>query len=150
MSETKTIISFIIIISAVILALWLVSIRVYSFHGNKIEKITINNKTFYAEVVSSPDKMQKGLGERKSLCQSCAMIFEFPQTGRYPFWMKDMHFPLDIIWISGGKVVYLEKNVSENFSGVITPPNDANQVLEINAGNIEKLGIKIGDKVISF
>lgn len=147
MSKTKTIISFIIIISAVILALWYVSIHVYSFHGNKIEKITINNKTFYAEVVSSSDKMQKGLGGRNSLCQSCAMLFEFPQTGRYTFWMKDMHFPLDIIWILDGKVVYLEKNVLENFSGVITPPVDADQVLEINVGNVDKFDIKIGDKI---
>lgn len=147
MSKTKTIILFVIIISTIIIVSLYSSVRFYSFHGNKVEKIIINNKTFYAEVVSASDKMQRGLGERKNLCQSCAMLFQFPSPGKHVFWMKGMRFPLDIIWIFDGKVVYLEKNISEKFSSTITPPVDADQVLEINAGNVDKFNIKIDDKV---
>ena len=67
-------------------------------------------------------------------------------TLQYSFWMKDMRFPLDIIWIKNGEVVHVEKNVLENFSGILSPQVDADSVLEINAGNVDKLDIKIGDR----
>ena len=60
--------------------------------------------------------------------------------------MKDMRFPLDIIWIKNGEVVYVEKNVSEKFSGTLSPQAEADSVLEINAGNADKLSIKVGNK----
>lgn len=144
---TKNTMVFITGTIIVIAAVFYVSTRIYSFNRNKIEKISIGKNIFYAEVVSSSDKMQKGLGGRDDLCQSCAMLFRFASPGRYAFWMKDMRFPLDIIWISDGKVVYLEKNVSENFSGVMIPTAAADQVLEINSGISDKLGIKVGDLV---
>jgi uncharacterized protein len=147
MLNKKNIILSIIIICIIVAAVYCISIRTYSFHGNKIEKITIGNNFFYSEVVSNTDKMHKGLGGRNSLCQSCAMLFQFTKPEKYTFWMKDMRFPLDIIWISDGKVVYLEKNVSENFPGIMIPSTDADQVLEINAGNADKFDIKIGDMI---
>ena len=57
-----------------------------------------------------------------------------------------MRFPLDIIWILDGKIVHIEKNVSEKFSGTLSPQVDADSVLEINAGIVDKIGIKISDK----
>jgi len=58
-----------------------------------------------------------------------------------------MRFPLDILWILDGKIVYLEKNVSEKFAGILSPPIVADQVLEINAGIADKLGVKAGDEI---
>ena len=115
-------------------------------HGNKIEIVKIGNEKFYSEVVLSDTKMKKGLGGRNKLCDSCAMLFKFPQVGKYSFWMKDMRFPLDIIWIKDGTVVHIEKNISENFSETLSPQVDTDSVLEINAGNVDKFNIKIGDK----
>lgn len=146
MLKIKNIILFVIIISIFGATFWYISTRIYSLHGNKIETVKIGNIEFRSEVVSSDAKMQKGLGGRNSLCNSCAMLFKFSRTGRYSFWMKDMRFPLDIIWILNGKVVYLEKNIPKNFSSIMVPPTDANQVLEINAGTSDKIDIKIGDK----
>lgn len=147
MSRTKTIILFIIIINAIIIVLGYVSIREYSFHGNRIKKIVLGNENFYSEVVSSPSRMYRGLGGRNDLCQSCAMLFQFSDSGKHSFWMKNMLFPLDIIWLLNDKIVHLEKNVPKDFSGIMMPSDKADQVLEINAGNIERLGIKIGDKM---
>ena len=42
-----------------------------------------------------------------------AMLFRFSQAEKYSFWMKDMRFPLDIIWIKNREVVHIEKNISE-------------------------------------
>jgi uncharacterized membrane protein (UPF0127 family) len=119
----------------------------YSIYGNKIRTISLRGHTFRVEIVSSPDKIQKGLGNRNSLCQSCAMLFQFPEAGKYPFWMAGMRFPLDIIWIKDGKIVYIEKNVSKDYIGSIIPLSEANQVLEINAGLSDKIGIEPGNEV---
>jgi uncharacterized membrane protein (UPF0127 family) len=61
--------------------------------------------------------------------------------------MKDMKFPLDIIWISENKIVHIEKNVSEKFSGILSPPVDADEVIEINAGLSDQYGFKLGNEV---
>lgn len=134
--------------AVVILAFFYISANIYSIYGNKIKKISINDSIFRAEMVSNSEKIQKGLGERKKICQKCAMLFQFPDSEKHSFWMKGMLFPLDIIWISNGKVVHIEKNVSEKFSGVLSPQTEADQVLEINAGLADGMGVKIGDSLV--
>ena len=135
-----------IMAAAVFFMVWYISTYEFSLHGNKIETVTISNSKFRAEVVLSDKKMQKGLGGRNGLCDSCAMLFKFPQAGKHSFWMKDMRFPLDIVWIKEGEAMHIEKNVSENFSGILSPPVDADSVLEINAGSADKIVLKIGDE----
>ncbi len=75
------------------------------------------------------------------------MLFQFAAPGAYPFWMKDMHFPLDIIWLSQGKVVALA-TLSPPGPGQEPVAHDpgvaADQVVEINAGLAAKDGISVG------
>ena len=63
--------------------------------------------------------------------------------------MKDMLFPLDIIWISSDfHIVHIEKNLSAQTYPTIYYPNaPAEYVLEISAGESDKNNIKIGDLV---
>jgi len=76
------------------------------------------------------------------------MLFIFPKPGRPNFWMKDMNFPLDFIWISGGQVVQLSTNIPATQPPVtLTPDQPIDQVLEVNAGFIDKYGIKVGNEV---
>ncbi|MCK9379216.1 MAG: DUF192 domain-containing protein [Candidatus Moranbacteria bacterium] len=112
------------------------------------EKIVIDGKEFSVEIVKTAETREKGLGGRKSLCGECGMLFEFDDPGKYSFWMKDMQFPIDIIWISGDDIVYIENNVSHNFQGVITPPVFADKVLELSAGTVKNLNINVGGKII--
>jgi uncharacterized membrane protein (UPF0127 family) len=130
-----------------IILLWYVPTHVFSFYGNRIKTVTLGKQKFQAEVVSSDEKLQKGLGGRSSLCQSCAMLFRFSLFGRYSFWMKDMRFPLDIVWISDGRINHIEKNVPADFSSIFTPSVDADKVLELNVGTVDRLGAKEGDAV---
>jgi len=57
-----------------------------------------------------------------------------------------MRFPLDIVWIDNDTIVHIEKNVQPDFAGIITPSENADTVLEINAGVADKTGLKVGDK----
>lgn len=116
---------------------------------DKIAKIAeIDGKKFALELALTPEQRQKGLGERDSLCQDCAMLFVFPREGTYSFWMKDMHFDLDIIWIAGGKIIHIARNVSCQSAEIMTPSEKADKVLEINSGLSDKYNFKSGDRVL--
>jgi hypothetical protein len=138
-----------IIVSSLVLvlALYYVSIRWYSIAGNKIVSVNIGKHKIYSEVVSSSEKMSRGLGGRSGMCSSCGMLFEFERSGKYSFWMKDMQFPLDLVWIFQKKIVHIEKNIQPSFSGVLDSAEKADAVLEVNAGTIVRLGIEMGDGV---
>jgi uncharacterized membrane protein (UPF0127 family) len=143
----KKILAGIILLVIVTLVVKYVSSRIYSFSGNNIKKIALDKRIFYAEVVSNPKKMQKGLGNRNYLCPSCAMLFEFSNSEKRAFWMKDMRFDLDIIWISKNRIVAIEKNISKNFSKTLKPQVSADYVLEINAGLVDNFNIELGSSV---
>ncbi|MFA7319358.1 MAG: DUF192 domain-containing protein [Parcubacteria group bacterium] len=115
-----------------------------------VKIVRIDGRNFIAETPKRPAEYQKGLGGRRTLCRSCAMLFTFPQKGEYAFWMKDMRFDLDIIWISSGKIVYIEKNFSAHSPEIVRPAVPADRVLEIGAGISEKNGFRVGDSVTVY
>ena len=119
----------------------------------EIATIGINGKFFEAEVADTAIKRAKGLSGRKTLEENKAMFFIFPRPRRYNFWMIDMNFPLDIVWLNGNKVIDISKNVPSPRSGespaVVSPSREADRVLEISAGSAERLDIKIGDEVVT-
>lgn len=86
---------------------------------------------------------------RKRLPRKHAMLFVFEKETRYPFWMKNMKFALDIIWLSKDKqVVYIAKNVQpcQDSCESIAPDKEAQFVLEVNADFADKYKIKIQDR----
>lgn len=111
----------------------------------RFPRVAIGEKRYYLEIADSNVEREKGLGGRESLCEECGMLFVFEKPGRYAFWMKDMRFPLDIIWLLGNEVVFVAPNVSPDFSGVIDPSAFADRVIEINAGAASEL--KTGERV---
>jgi len=121
-----------------------------SSYKNKIEpnQILIRGHVFKTEIVTTDDDKQKGLGGRKSICNDCGMLFVFARPAEYTFWMKDMLFALDILWLRDDKIVFIEKNVAPNFLGTMKPSSEASRVLELNAGNVDKFGIVVGDSVL--
>lgn len=117
----------------------------------KGSQIEINGQKLSVEIADSPVKKAKGLSGRKSLPEDQAMLFIYQNPTIPKFWMKEMKFAIDIVWIKGGKVLQVSKNVSpENlpFPKTISPEKQVDSVLEITAGMAEKLAIKPGDKII--
>lgn len=99
--------------------------------------------------VSVADTMatqEKGLGGRLSLPQNQGMLFSFNNESTHCFWMKDMHFSLDMLWIGQNKQIEsIESNVSPSSYPTTYCPNvAAKYVLEINAGEAQALGLNIG------
>lgn len=78
------------------------------------------------------------------------LLMDFEKSGYYSIWMKDMNFPLDIIWLNSKKqVVYIVMNAPpESPASTIYTSNDpARYVLELPAGSAKKAGIKTGTVV---
>jgi len=111
----------------------------------------INNKIIKVEIADTLSEQIKGLGGKTELCADCGMLFTFSDSQIRQFWMKNMNFPLDIIWINDGKIVNISKNLAlegENPKKTYSSIVPANNVLEINAGLCEKLNLKIGDQIL--
>lgn len=116
--------------------------------------LTINGHVFRIDVADSETLREKGLSGREKMAEDEGMLFVFPRTDRYLFWMKDMRFPLDFIWISGNKVVGTTQNVPappENMTDrnlqTFTSPEAFDKALEINAGIVGKLNIQKGNLI---
>lgn len=106
------------------------------------------------EIAKTDKEREKGLSDRKSLCQDCGMLFIFDQPGNYTFWMKGMNFDVDILWISGDQVVDITYGAKAPAKEDSTAPKTvyqsrvpADKVLEVNSGWVEKNKIFVGDKI---
>ncbi|NTW15533.1 MAG: DUF192 domain-containing protein [Candidatus Moranbacteria bacterium] len=108
-------------------------------------RVAVGGREFSAEVADTPSSRELGLGNRDSLCDSCAMLFRFDMPGEYGFWMKGMRFPLDIAWIRDGRIVHIEREVSPEKERVMHPGTTATEVLETNAGALSES--KEGDAI---
>lgn len=115
--------------------------------------VIIYNQKFYIDVAKTEEQKEKGLSIYKSIENNQGMIFPFSTPDYYIFWMKNMKFPIDIIYIRNDKIVDIFKDVPSpkspnDFLPIYKPKNIADTVLEINAGLSEKYKFKIGDKVL--
>jgi uncharacterized membrane protein (UPF0127 family) len=116
---------------------------------NSRSTIVVNGTTLRVELATTTVAREQGLSGRASLAADEGMLFVFPTDGVYRFWMKEMNFPLDIIWISfSGEVVYIEPSLAPSTYpdsyGATTP---ARYVLEVNAGFAVSHALHIGDRV---
>ncbi len=116
------------------------------------DQLSIDGGVFDIEVASTILQQARGLSNRASLGDHAGMLFIFSSEGVQTFWMKDMNFPLDMIWISGNTVVGFVENAPAE-PGVAFPttiyssPSNTDKVLEVNAGTVARYHIAIGDTV---
>jgi len=116
----------------------------------RLPNVVINNKAIKVEIAETATEQRQGLSGRTDLCADCGMLFIFPDSQIRKFWMKNMNFPLDIIWIDENKIVNISKNLppegaspQESYSSQLP----VNNVLEVDAGYFERNQFKIGDEV---
>lgn len=109
----------------------------------------INDETLTVEVADEPREQAKGLSGRDSMDQDRGMIFVFPDPIVAGFWMKEMRFPLDFLWVDEyGVIVEITKNVSpDTFPKTFSPSSPVLYVIEVNAGWSDDKNIRVGDKI---
>ena len=134
-------------------------IKLFTFNQSFAEEIvyshaivtTSTGEVIPVEVADTLKKRSLGLGKRTSLKKGWGMLFVFEKRKPHRFWMKDMQFPLDIIWLDNHRIVHIIHNAkpanSKDQPEVITSPVPVNFVLEITAGRAAKLLLKTGQRM---
>ncbi|OGZ33897.1 MAG: hypothetical protein A2Y98_03465 [Candidatus Portnoybacteria bacterium RBG_19FT_COMBO_36_7] len=138
---------FILLIFAAFLLSFQYNLR--SFAG--LKPLYINDVKILVEVADTAQKQVQGLSGRSSLPENQGMLFIFDRPDHYSFWMKEMNFTLDFIWISGRQIVQINENIQpQDYQPpkTLTPNEKVDMVLEVNAGLVQKMNIKVGDKII--
>ncbi|MEM3091685.1 MAG: DUF192 domain-containing protein [Candidatus Pacearchaeota archaeon] len=148
--------SKLIVILTILILIFFIGYFMYyitNIYEKNSKKVCISNKScFNVEVVSSPKKMEIGLSHKRYIKNDSGMLFVFPREVIPNFWMKDMNFPIDIIWISKDlRVIGIEKNLQPCLNEVscplVSPDKEVMYVLEINAGLSDLYGFKVYDPV---
>lgn len=115
--------------------------------------IQVGGQNIFVEIVNTDATRAQGLSDRKELKNGQGMLFDFTNTSltRPSFWMKDMHFDIDIIWINNGTIIGITPNVpapsTPNNLPSYPPPSDVTHVLEVPSGWSERTNTKVGDLV---
>jgi len=116
----------------------------------KIIQLEISGIKIEAEVADNFLSRMQGLSGRESLGEGKGMLFIFNGSAVRSFWMKDMNFPIDIIWIKDDEIVGFVENAPIPEAVKIPSfrsPSDVDKALELNAGSVKKFNIQIGDKI---
>lgn len=119
-----------------------------SSYPDSSNKVCFNDLCLGVEVVSTPQEISRGLMYREGLDEGKAMLFVFASDARHGFWMKNMKFPIDMLWISAGaRVVHIERSVPpcrEDPCPGYAPSEEAKYVLETRANFTLENGIDVG------
>lgn len=109
----------------------------------------IGTTTVQVVVVEEEEDRKKGLSDSAGLAPDEGMLFVFPQEGHYAFWMKDMNYSIDIMWLtaSGTIVGIWDDAKPESYPRAYAPTPPAQYVLELPAGFVKGHELKIGDTV---
>jgi len=140
-----------------ILGLIIIGGSIFLFWGQtqtlntKTKIIKINDTSIKVEVADTPETRVQGLSGKKRLVDNTGMLFVFDSPARYGFWMKDMNFAIDIVWIDEKfHIIGIEREVSpETFPQIFYPPQAVKYVLELPAGAANRYHIGIG-AVVQF
>jgi uncharacterized protein len=105
---------------------------------------------FTVEIASTSEQREYGLMFRKHMPEDAGMLFDFGQSRRVTMWMENTILPLDMLFIdSSGVVRHIQENAVPYSEDIIDSMSSVKYVVELNAGVVKKLGIKVGDKVAS-
>jgi len=141
---------FILIISGIALFLACV-FTVLRNEAKEEQEITVGGKKIQVEVARTAKAQYLGLSNREELCGDCGMLFVYPDQKVRFFVMRDMNFPLDIVWISGNKIVKIDREAlpeGKNPTSAYQSRSAVDLVLEVNGGFCDANNIGEGDEVL--
>ena len=126
--------------------------KVYSDPAENLPVTSIKTPkgVIHAMIAANDPERDQGLSGLPKLSSDAGMLFVFPDVGDYGFWMKNMNFPLDVVWISQDKTVAgVTAGLSPNtYPKVFFPPVKVMYVLELDSGGAATHGIATGTKLV--
>lgn len=139
-------------VAVIILA---ISIKFFPYHCNstaclqktaQTKTVLLKNIPIEVTVVETQAERRQGLSGKDGLKEYEGMFFIFDKPDRYGFWMKEMKFSIDIVWIKDGSVVDIKKSVSPiTYPEIFYPQEAANMVIELSSGFCDTHNVSVGD-----
>lgn len=133
-----------------IICLLIIATLGINYVNQKPPFVIINNHLFSLYLARTTQEREVGLAKFNKIGKDQAMLFLFQRADYYSFWMKNMRFPIDIIFIDNNRIVDIFKNVPVIKNGklpIYTTKTKADKVLEINAGLSDKDHFEINNVV---
>lgn len=139
----QQIIIFSVLIISIILSSWYVLT-----HKETNNTINIGNNLYRVEYARTEAEQTKGLGMRDSIEADQVMQFIFDSPGGRCFWMKDMRFAIDIVFVDeDGRVVKVINNASPDSYPGLFCANSVKNVIEMKAGQAKEAGLSVGNRL---
>ncbi len=116
-----------------------------------IAEVYLGEHLVSVEIAQTPYQLYQGLSRHPEICADCGMLFIFPDLDQRTFVMREMLFPLDIVFSARGQVVKIYENLrpeGDDPQNLYSSEVPADSVLEVNAGQLKNWGIKVGDQLI--
>ncbi|KKR13848.1 MAG: hypothetical protein UT40_C0009G0013 [Candidatus Woesebacteria bacterium GW2011_GWA1_39_21b] len=112
-------------------------------------EIKLGGNKLIVELAENKKQQERGLSYRQNLADQAGMLFIFSRPGKPGFWLKDMNFPLDLVWIDADQnIVHLTKNLTpDTYPKTFSSPLPIKYVLEIKAGQADQLKLAIGQRL---
>ncbi len=145
-SSVKTILVTLILAMAMIMVFGLRGI----WRTERVPAVITDTGVSFAVTIADTDaERQQGLSNSQPLASNTGMLFVFDESDQYGFWMHEMSYPIDIVWIDENwKIVHIVPDVDpSSYPEVFMPAVSARYVLEIPAGSAREYGIKNGSTV---
>lgn len=100
--------------------------------------------------VSTQQDLRRGLSGQTELKEGTGLLFVFDYSDKHGIWMKDMNFPIDVVWLDSELyVVTIKKDFSpSSYPEIAYPTMNSSYVLELPAGFLNTHHIDIGDKLL--
>lgn len=111
----------------------------------------LGDQRFLLELVRDPESRREGLMGRQQLADDRGMLFDFPAGTTPSIWMRNMHIPLDLLFVDGlGTLVDVFTRVppcAEQPCEIYQASQPLRFVIEVPAGTVERLGLEPGDRI---
>jgi uncharacterized membrane protein (UPF0127 family) len=118
------------------------------FPGYARTHMLYHSQSLNLYVADTEKKREQGLSGVQKLNDHEGMIFIFSKPDYYAFWMKDMNFSLDFIYLHKDTIVDLKSDISPlSYPETIQPIKPSDKIIEVNSGTIKKIQAKIGDVI---
>ena len=112
-------------------------------------RVNFARASVMAEVADTAEARMRGLSGRSSLAELNGMLFVNEKSEATGIWMKDMKFPIDILWIRNGTVVDMKERIThDTYPEIFMPKKSAMYVLEVKSGGARKNGIVEGSTLL--
>lgn len=103
-----------------------------------------------ASVADTDEQRQKGLSDTASLPIGIVKLFVFNEPVVAPFWMKDMNYSIDILWLDADKkIIYVAPDLApETYPTSFGPTTPSRYVIETPAGMAAREGMNVGSSFV--